>query len=78
MIDPYPSAFSKHPHAKGCTGSLINASELVFVDRTGRVDNGGIVTHAYRCNRQWQGCKARVLVTERAARVLAVAVEVRK
>lgn len=77
MAPATPDAFLKYPHAPGCNGDLFNTYEVIHTDTLGRVGNGSWVTHEYRCNRRWAGCGARVLVTERACRLLAVAVEVR-
>lgn len=75
MSNDYPPAFLRRAHMRGCDGDLHRLPDLLCVDRTGRVGNGGIICHEYVCNRRWAGCKARVLVTERAVRLLAVAVE---
>lgn len=77
MSDPELMAVSKTPHQRGCDGQLYRLNAVAHVDRTGRLDNGGIVVHDYRCDMGWHGCNARVLVTERAVRMLAVAVEER-
>lgn len=75
----YPDAFLKSPHKKGCDGQLVrrysSLSKVVCVDRLGRIGNGGIVTHDYHCNAASEGCPARVLVTERAIRHIAIAAE---
>lgn len=80
-VDTLPDAFFKYPHMKGCEGDLVRrvayGDNHVCVDRLGRVGNGGIVTQDYRCNMAFAGCGARVLVTERAIRRIAVAAEVR-
>jgi hypothetical protein len=77
-VSDYPDAFLKHAHKAGCDGALYRSDvEPIFTDRKGRVGNGGIVTYDYRCNQRWTGCYARVLVTERAVRTIAVSVEVR-
>lgn len=76
-MSDYPLTFVKAPHRRGCDGDLYRRDGTVFVDRTGRLGNGGIVAHEYRCHKAWDKCRARVLVTERAVRQLAVAVEVR-
>lgn len=68
----YSPTFIKFPHARECSGDLYRLPNTVFVDRIGRIGNGGIVAHDYVCNRSWAGCGARVLVTERAVRALAV------
>lgn len=73
--DEMPAAFLKHPHKRGCIGSLYRKSGVVYIDRLGRLDNGGIIAHDFRCNMHWDGCGARVLVTERAVRQLAMDVE---
>lgn len=78
MGEPAATVFRKAPHARGCDGALTRRAETVHVDRIGRVGNGGLVAHDYRCNHSWDGCRARVLVLERAVRLLAVAVEVRR
>lgn len=66
-------ALAVRPHKKGCDGDLFRLPETVTVDRLGRRRNGGWVAHEYVCNRRWDGCKARVLLLERAVRRLAVA-----
>ena len=73
----YPDTFTKRPHRPGCTGGLYRLSRPIYVDRIGRPGNGPIVAHDYLCNRYWDGCLARVLVTERAVRALATAAEER-
>jgi len=73
----YPAAFSKHAHRRGCEGALYDTHAKAYTDRLGRVGNGGLITHDFRCNHRWEGCCARVLVTARAFRLLAVGVEVR-
>lgn len=65
--------FVKHPHAPGCDGALYRRPETVHIDRTGRLGNGGIIAHDYRCNLAIFGCEAQVLVTEQAVRRIAVA-----
>ncbi len=72
------ATFVKAPHMRGCDGQLFHLPETVCTDRMGRVGNGGVVAHDYRCNTRWSGCKARVLVTETALRELAVAAEIRR
>lgn len=72
--------YLKAPHKRGCDGDLYNTTlhgrkQLVHVDKAGRIGNGGIIAHDYRCNKAYDGCKARVLVLERAVRLLAVAAE---
>lgn len=66
-------ALARRPHKKGCDGNLFRQPTTVTVDRLGREGNGGWVAHRYICNRHWDGCKARVLILERAVHRLAVA-----
>ena len=73
----YPDTFTKRPHRPGCTGALYRTVSRIYVDRIGRSGNGPICAHDYRCLRDWDGCLARVLVTERAVRALATAAEER-
>ena len=54
----------KRRHAAGCDGAMFRDPGIVHVDRIGRIGNGGIVAHLYRCNRCWAGCPATVLVAE--------------
>lgn len=77
-MSEYPDAFSKRPHRTGCDGGLFNTGVVHHTDRTGRLGNGSLVTHEYVCNMRWAGCAALVLVTEKACRNLAVAVEQRR
>lgn len=65
--------FVKSRHRDGCTGRMYRVRGTVCIDRIGRVGNGGIVAHDYRCNGAWTRCPARVLVTETALRSMAVA-----
>lgn len=67
----YPPLWVKRPHREGCEGVVTNRHQRVNVDRTGRVGNGGIVAHEYRCNWSWNGCQARVLIAERTIRTIA-------
>lgn len=67
----------KAPHMRGCDGQLSREPKTVHTDVVGRLGNGGTVCHEYLCNMRWAGCKARVLVTEREVRAIAVAAEVR-
>ena len=76
QIRPNP-VILKAPHKRGCDGGLYRAPYTVFVDRAGRIGNGGHVAHVYVCNKSWDGCKAKVLVTERTLRILALTAEVR-
>lgn len=77
--------FLKKPHMRDCDGELINKTihcggptpKWVHTDKTGRVGNGGMIGYEYRCNMEWAGCEARVIVWEKALRQLAVAAEVR-
>jgi hypothetical protein len=64
-------AFLKHQHKAGCEGGLYRLDQIVHIDEIGRLDNGGIVAHDYRCNMRWEGCGARVLVTEAAVHAIA-------
>lgn len=74
----YPdSALLRRPHSPGCTGALYRLDSLITTDRVGRIGNGGLVAHEYRCNRRWDGCAAWVLVSEMQVRRMALAVEVR-
>lgn len=76
MARPVPAAFSKRPHAGGCSGDICRTGETTTVDRIGRRRNGGWVVHIYECNRKrWTDCPALVLVTETAVRNLAVSVD---
>lgn len=68
-------AFLKRPHKPGCKGDLYRRANVVHIDRAGRIENGGWVAHDYVCNRSYDGCPARVLVTEVAVRSIAVSVE---
>lgn len=74
-------AYVKQPHRKDCDGQLYNTTifdgikAVAHVDKAGRLGNGGIVCHDYRCNMAWDGCPARVLVTERAVGAIARSVE---
>ena len=77
-MSEYPLTFVKHAHRKGCESSLYRTRNLAHVDRLGRIDNGGIVTHDYRCNMAWDGCGARVLVTEAAVGQIAAAALIKK
>lgn len=70
-MDDYPELWVKKRHMKGCDGNLYRRDHVVFVDRTGRRGNGGIVAHEYVCNRHWAKCPARVLVAERTLRLIA-------
>ena len=70
-MSPYPDVWPKRHHATDCDGSLYRQRVTVTVDVLGRKGNGGIVAHEYRCNREWAGCPARVLVAERALRLIA-------
>ncbi len=74
---PVASAFLKHRHKRGCEGDLFRRQGTVNIDKYGRLGNGGWVAHVYECNRSFDGCKAKVLVTEVAVREIAVNVEVR-
>jgi hypothetical protein len=69
-------ALARKPHKKGCRGDLYRLPTMVTVDRLGRKGNGGWVAHEYVCNMRWDGCKARILLTERAVRRLAVAAHI--
>ena len=71
MTAAYPDSFVKAGHYPGCTGDLYRG-DIVHIDRTGRVGNGSIIAHEYICNRRWAKCRARVIITERAVRRLAV------
>ena len=73
----YPDTFTKRPHRPGCTGRMCRLPRPIYVDRIGRPGNGSICAHDYRCVMEWDGCLARVLVTERAVRALATAAEER-
>jgi hypothetical protein len=73
-VSDYPDVWVKRPHTPGCDGNLFRTiyPPTVCVDRLGRIGNGGIVAHVYTCNVSWRGCPARVLVSERAVRNIAV------
>ncbi len=73
----YPLTFSKQAHKVGCEGALYRLKDTVHIDTLGRLNNGGIVAHQYRCNEHWDACPALVYVTERAVHTLAVAAEQR-
>lgn len=77
MTADLPATFLKAPHKRGCGGGLTRRRETVNIDRTGRIGNGGWVAHDYCCNHAFLGCKGRVLITERAVRLMAVAAEAR-
>lgn len=69
--------FSKHPHRRGCHGALYGTGKVVYTDCKGRIGNGGKVTQEFVCNCRWDGCEARVLVSQAAVLRLARSVEVR-
>lgn len=71
MSDYLPNAWAKEAHEDGCDGRLHRSHGTVYVDRIGRIGNGGIVAHVYRCNRYWDGCPARVLVPETTMHTIA-------
>ena len=74
----YPDdTYLKHAHKRGCDGDLYRKGGIVNIDRAGRIGNGGWVAHVYECNKAYDGCKAKVLVTECAVRALAVKAEAR-
>lgn len=70
-----PPAIRKRAHKEGCHGALYRKPGTVCIDRTGRIGNGSWVAHVYECNRAWDNCPAKVVVTEVAVRNIAVSVE---
>lgn len=70
-MSTYPDVWPKGYHRSDCHGALLRQREAITVDVLGRKGNGGIVAHEYRCNREWAGCTARVIVAERALRLIA-------
>lgn len=75
-MSDWPDTWSKMPHKPDCGGRLYRRVRIVWVDRLGRIGNGNIVAHDYRCT-TWH-CPARVLVAESAVRALATAAEERR
>lgn len=69
--DDRPAWHVKARHRPDCTAPLVRRPERVTVDRLGRIGNGGIIAHDYRCGDFYFGCPARVLVLERAVRQIA-------